>query len=66
LVKSGTGEWIDADEVEKIEPGDIVWIPEEPPPLEFWTVFTDVITVVGQLAAIITATVAIIIAVNKS
>ena len=66
LVKAETGEWIDADDVVLIEPGDIVWVPEELPPLRFWEVFTDIITVVGQVATIVTAIVAVIIAVNKS
>jgi protein involved in polysaccharide export with SLBB domain len=62
VIKAKTGEWIYADEVEKLNPGDAIWVPEEPPPTDFWEVFTTTLQVLGQVAAIVAATAAIIIA----
>ncbi len=28
IVKAGTGEWVDADDVDSLKPGDTIWIPE--------------------------------------
>jgi len=62
VIKSNTGEWIDDEDVESIEPGDTIWIPEDPPGSKFWDVFTTSLQVLGQVAAVIAATVAVIIA----
>lgn len=62
VIKANTGEWIDADDVEMLDPGDTIWIPEDPPGPKFWDVFTTSLQVLGQLAAIVAATVAVIIA----
>jgi len=62
VIKSNTGEWIDDEDVESIEPGDTIWIPEDPPGPKFWDVFTTSLQVLGQVAAVIAATVAVIIA----
>jgi len=62
VIKAKTGEWIEADDVDKLEPGDTIWIPEDPPGPKFWDVFTTALSVVGQLAAVVAATVAVIIA----
>lgn len=62
VIKANTGEWIDADDVEKLEPGDTIWVPEDPPGPKFWDVFTTSLQIFGQLAAIVAATVAVIIA----
>jgi len=62
VIKATTGEWIDADDVVKLQPGDTIWVPEDPPGPKFWEVFMDGLQVVAQLAAIIAATAAIIIA----
>ncbi len=61
VIKANTGEWVDADEVEDIEPGDVIWVPEDPPSPKFWDVFTDVINITGQVATVIAATVAVIV-----
>ena len=61
VIKANTKEWIDADEVGELQPGDIIWIPEDPPPPKFWDVFKDTMLIVGQVAALITAVVAVII-----
>jgi protein involved in polysaccharide export with SLBB domain len=62
VIKANTGEWIDAADLEKLDPGDTIWVPEEPPGPKFWEVFMDGLTVVAQLAAIVAAMAAIIIA----
>ncbi|MBA4251378.1 MAG: hypothetical protein C0425_08935 [Chlorobiaceae bacterium] len=61
VIKANTGEWVDADDVKSLEPGDTIWIPEEPAPVKFWDVFTDVLNVLGQVATVLAATVAVII-----
>jgi len=62
IIKASTGEWLDADDVEKLEAGDTIWVPEEPPGPKFWDVFTDALTIVAQLAAIVAASAAVIVA----
>lgn len=62
VIKANTGEWIEADDIDDLEPGDTIWIPEDPPGPKFWDVFTTSLAVLGQLAAIVAATVAVIIA----
>lgn len=62
VVKANTGEWIDYDEIEALEPGDTIWVPEEPPPAKFWDIFTTTLSVVAQVAAILAAAAAVIIA----
>lgn len=62
VIKVNTGEWIEADDIETLDPGDTIWVPEDPPGPKFWDVFTTVMAVAGQLAAVIAATVAVIIA----
>ena len=65
VIKANTGEWVDADEVDSLEPGDTIWIPETPPGPKFWDVFTTSLTILGQVASIVAATVAVIIASRK-
>jgi protein involved in polysaccharide export with SLBB domain len=62
VIKARTGEWIDADDIDKLKPGDTIWVPENPPGPKFWDVFTDVLTIVAQLAAIVAASAAVIVA----
>jgi len=45
VVKANTGEWIDADDIDKLEPGDTIWILENPPGPKFWDVFTTSLSV---------------------
>ena len=65
VIRANSGEWIDADKIDSLKPGDTIWVPEKPAPPKFWDVFTTSLQVVGQLASIIAATVAIIIASRK-
>jgi len=62
VIKARTGEWVYADDVEQLERGDAIWVPEEPPPTKFWDIFTTTLQVLGQVAAVVAATVAVIIA----
>ena len=62
VIKSNTGEWIDDEDVESLDPGDTIWIPENPPGPKFWDVFSTTLQVLGQVATVIAATVAVIIA----
>jgi polysaccharide export outer membrane protein len=62
VVKAKTGEWIEADDVDSLDPGDTIWVPEDPPGPKFWEVFTTVLQVTGQIATVIAATVAVIVA----
>jgi protein involved in polysaccharide export with SLBB domain len=62
IIKAKTGEWVDADEDVLLQPGDTIWAPEDPPGPKFWDVFTDALTVVAQLAAIVAASAAVIVA----
>ena len=62
IIKANTGEWIYAEDVEKIEPGDAIWVPEDPPGPKFWDVFTTSLNILGQVAAVVAAVIAVIIA----
>jgi len=62
VIKAKTGEWVEADDVKVLRPGDTIWVPEDPPGPEFWVVFTDVLTILAQLAAIVAASAAVIVA----
>lgn len=62
VIKVNTGEWIDADDIDKLDPGDTIWVPEDPPGPKFWDVFTTSLQVLGQVAAVVAATIAVIVA----
>jgi protein involved in polysaccharide export with SLBB domain len=62
VIKVNTGEWVDADDIDNLDPGDTIWVPEDPPGPKFWDVFTTSLQVLGQVAAVIAATVAVIVA----
>lgn len=64
VVKSNTGEWVDSDEVNELVPGDIIWVPEDPPAPPFWVVFKDTLTILGQVATVVAATVAVAVSVR--
>ncbi len=65
VIRANTGEWVDADDADSLNPGDAIWVPENPPPPRFWDVFTTSMQIFGQVASIIAATVAIIVATRK-
>ena len=62
VIKANTGEWIEEDDVKFLEPGDTIWVLEDPPGPKFWDVFLTSLTVLAQLAAIVAASVAVIVA----
>jgi protein involved in polysaccharide export with SLBB domain len=62
VIKANSGEWVYADEVGHLHPGDAIWVPEDPPDATFWEIFTSTLQVLGQVAAVIAAAAAIIIA----
>lgn len=62
VIKVNTGEWIDADDIDQLDPGDTIWVPEDPPGPKFWEVFTTSLQVLGQVAAVVAATIAVIVA----
>ncbi|MHB1688795.1 MAG: SLBB domain-containing protein [Ignavibacteriaceae bacterium] len=65
VVRANSGEWVYAGDAGSLNPGDAIWVPEKTPAPKFWDVFTTSLQVVGQVASIIAATVAIIIASRK-
>ncbi|HMN24480.1 MAG TPA: SLBB domain-containing protein [Ignavibacteriaceae bacterium] len=62
IIKTNTGGWVEEDDVEELEPGDTIWVLEDPPGPKFWDVFTTSLTILGQVAAILAASIAVIIA----
>lgn len=62
VIRAVTGEWVDAGDVDELKPGDTIWVPEDPPGPKFWDVFTTSLQVLGQIAAVVAATVAVIVA----
>jgi polysaccharide biosynthesis/export protein len=62
VIKVNTSEWVEADDIDRLDPGDTIWILEDPPGPKFWDVFTTSLAVLGQVAAVIAATVAVIVA----
>ncbi|BDQ02407.1 SLBB domain-containing protein [Ignavibacterium sp.] len=62
VIRANTGEWVDAEDVDELKPGDTIWVPEDPPGPKFWEVFTTSLQVLGQIAAVVAATVAVIVA----
>jgi protein involved in polysaccharide export with SLBB domain len=62
VIKVNTGEWVDAVDIERLDPGDTIWILEDPPGPKFWDVFTTSLSILGQVATVIAATVAVILA----
>jgi len=46
-----TGEILDDEDVKKLEPGDIIWVPRKPD-RDWWGLFRQTITLVAQLATV--------------
>jgi len=61
VVRANSGEWVDEDDVKELYPGDIIWVPENPPAPKFWDFTKDALFIVGQVATVVTAAVAIIV-----
>lgn len=52
VIKARTGEILEAEDVDQVEPGDNIWIKEKPV-RDYWLGFTQVMSVAGQLATVI-------------
>jgi len=51
VIRARTGEWLKPSEVEKLEPGDAIWIPEKPE-RDWWLLFRQFMTVAAQGATL--------------
>ncbi len=60
IIKARTGEIVDATKTKDyyLEPGDSIWVPEEPI-VKFWTIFVTALGVVSQIAGIVAIVIAI-------
>ena len=52
VIKARTGETKRARDVKQVEPGDRIWIKEKPR-RDYWSIFTQAVTVVGNVATVI-------------
>ena len=52
VIKGKTGKWIDADQVERVEPGDTILVPEKLP-RDGWRMFMEGLVVVANIVTII-------------
>jgi protein involved in polysaccharide export with SLBB domain len=65
VIKANTNEWVEADDVTSLNPGDVILVPEDTPAPKFWDIFTKSLNIVGQVATVIAATVAVIVSTRK-
>jgi len=59
VIKGGTGIWLEPRQVEKIEVGDAIWIPEEPY-VDRLLRTKDILAIVGSVAATVLATLTVV------
>ena len=52
VIKARTGERMDVEDVEQIEPGDRIWVKEQPA-RDYWLMFTQGIEVASQVATVL-------------
>lgn len=52
VIRANTGEMRRSADVTRLQPGDRIWIKEQPR-RDYWTLFTDVMAVVGQVSTIV-------------
>ncbi len=52
VIKARTGERMDVEDVEQIEPGDRIWVKEQPA-RDYWLLFTQGIQVASQVATVL-------------
>ena len=52
VIKARTGEVLEAADVQRIDPGDNIWIKEKPT-RDYWTLFTQAMAVAGQVATVL-------------
>jgi protein involved in polysaccharide export with SLBB domain len=53
VIRSGDGKSLPAREVDRLSPGDFVWVPEKPDKPAFWGAFKDILSVTTQLVTAI-------------
>jgi protein involved in polysaccharide export with SLBB domain len=51
VIRGKTGEWLDVDEVKRIDPGDTIWVPEKPH-RDLWALVIEIMGVLGEAATI--------------
>ncbi|MCK4304912.1 MAG: SLBB domain-containing protein [Candidatus Eisenbacteria sp.] len=51
IIKASTAEWVSLGDVEEVEPGDTIWIPEKPE-RHYWQVVKEIILVATQIVTI--------------
>lgn len=61
VIRANSGEWIEPEDVDVLRPGDTIWVPEDPPGPKFWDVFQSTLMILGQVATVVAATVAVIV-----
>lgn len=61
VIRANTGEWVEPEDIDALRPGDTIWIPEDPPGPKFWDVFQSTLMILGQVATVVAATVAVIV-----
>ncbi|KAA3595916.1 MAG: hypothetical protein DWQ06_16185 [Calditrichaeota bacterium] len=58
VIRASSGVWLDADEVEKLEEGDTIFIPEKPE-RDYYAIFKESLIITGQVLAIVVSTIVI-------
>lgn len=58
VIRASSGVWLDAEEVEKLEEGDTIFIPEEPE-RDYYAIFKESLIITGQILAIVVSTIVI-------
>lgn len=54
IIKGDSGLWLEPEEVEVLEPGDAIWVPEKPS-REWGTIFRETMQLLGNTAILVTA-----------
>jgi len=52
VIRAKTGEWLWADRVSDLGPGDTIWVPEKPY-RDWWSIFLQGMTTAGQTATVL-------------
>ena len=52
VIRAKTGEWLWADRVSDLGPGDTIWVPEKPY-RDWWSIFLQGMTTAGQVATVL-------------
>jgi protein involved in polysaccharide export with SLBB domain len=51
IIRARTGEWLNESDVDELDPGDTIWIPEKPE-RDWWQIFKDTMAVSAQIATV--------------